>query len=64
LTDKHYLNIEKMSCSEKEEILMNGIAKTIEITCMEYDLTYAEVIGCLNIIRGEYQQLYWDINNG
>ena len=44
--------------TEKEEILMDAIDKTITNTSMEYELTYQQVIGCLETIKEEYRDRY------
>jgi len=51
-------DIKLIENDEKEEVLMDAIAKTIQITCMEYDITSQQIIGCLHTITTEHQALY------
>ena len=59
-----HIFIKKVTTSEKEEVMMDAIHKTITMACLEYDMTPVQVVGCLDIIKGEYKQQYWDTKNG
>ncbi len=43
---------------EKEEILMDALDKTISNYCMEYNLGYAQILGCLEILKAETLKKY------
>ena len=43
---------------EKEEILMDALDKTIGNYSMEYDLGYASILGCLEILKAETIKKY------
>lgn len=38
---------------EKEEIFSEELHKLINHFCQEYDMTYAQIIGCLEIVKSE-----------
>ena len=44
---------------QKNEILMDAVHKTCLNVSMEYDLTFPQICGCLDIIKSEYKKLYF-----
>ncbi len=51
--------IKQLTMHEKSEILMDAIYKTIKNTQMEYDFNDANIIGCLDIVKGDFKREYF-----
>lgn len=53
-------DVKTISEYQKEEVLMNALDKTISNALMEYELTFGQIIGCLEIVKTEFIRKYWD----
>jgi len=47
-------NINLVSAEEKDQVLQDAISKVIDNVSMEYNLTYAQIIGNLEVVKDDF----------